>query len=165
MLYLLLHDADAFHRRLAPALAASWHQRTLAPVADLAAELAPALDAFAERYHLTADEQPLLRRVTADTPIDRRLWRHLAGELLLYAAADAPARQTAPDTLAHLLGAERNASGEAGREQSAPIRQAHYGSRDLDFGGVAYRPEQAGLNDVADVARLTEYLTAADPGQ
>ena len=65
------------------------------PVVELAADLAPTIAAFADRFHLTADEQPLLTRLTADQPFDRRLWRHLAGEVLLYAAADAPAIQTA----------------------------------------------------------------------
>src|SRR5262245_12650498 len=128
MLYFLLHDADAFHRRIAPALAASWHRHSFAPVVALVDELSAALAAFAERYHLTGDEEPLLRHITKGQPFDRRLWRHLAGEMLLYAAADAPPLQTAPDVLAWLVridGAE-------------PIRQAHFGSRDVDFGGVAY---------------------------
>jgi hypothetical protein len=165
MLYFLLHDAATFHRRIAPALAASWRRRDFGAVAALAAELAPALDAFAARYHLTADEQPLLRGVTAGQPFDRRLWRHLAGEVLLYAAVDAPALQTAPETLATLL-----APGQPGRDEwpldrLAPILQAHFGSRDLDFGGVVYRPGHAGLNDTADVARLAAELAAVDPAR
>jgi hypothetical protein len=152
MLYFLLHDAGGFHGRIAPALAASWRQRSFGPLAALAAELAPALGAFAERYRLTAKEQPLLRHISANQPFDRRLWRHLAGEVLLYAAADAPTLQTAPATLACLLAPE----------PFAPIQQAHYGSRDLDFGGAVYRPDQAGLNDVADVARLADDLAAVD---
>jgi hypothetical protein len=99
-----------------------------------------------------------LRRVTADQPFDRRLWRHLAGEVLLYAATDAPAFQTAPDTLACLLTA-----GETPHEKIAPVQQVHFGSRDLDFGGVVYRPDRAGFNDVADVARLADYLAGVDP--
>jgi hypothetical protein len=163
MLYFLLHDASTFHRRIAPALAASWRQRTFGPVADLAAELAPVLDAFADSYHLTADEQPLLRRVTAAQSFDRRLWRHLAGEVLLYGAADAPVLQTAPETLVTLL--VPGWSGDEGRpgDPLPPILQAHYGSRDLDLGGVAYRPGHAGLNDTHDVARLSDDLAAVDP--
>jgi hypothetical protein len=157
MLYFLLHDADAFHCQITPALAASWRQRSFRPLAALAAELSPVLDAFADRYRLTADEQPLLRHVSADQPFDRRLWRHLAGEVLLYAAADAPELQTAPDTLAALLTLNGTVDGPS------PIRQAHYGSRDLDFGGVVYRPDRAGLNDTADVNRLAEYLAVIDP--
>jgi hypothetical protein len=163
MLYFLLHDAETFHRRIAPALAASWQRRDFGPVAALAAELASALAAFAARFHLTTDEAPLLRGVTTGQPFDRRLWRHLAGEVLLYAAADAPALQTAPETLAALL-----APGQPGRDEwpldrLAPILQAHYGSRDVDFGGVVYRPGHAGLNDTADVERLAADLAAVDP--
>src|SRR4051794_7822319 len=131
MLYFLLHEANALHGRIAPALATSWHRRSLAPFAELAAELSLALGAFAERFRLTADEAPLLLRVSAGQPFDRRVWRHLVGEVLLYAAADAPAIQTAPDTLTCLLAPEHFATGAAPNEPSAPIRQAHFGSRDL----------------------------------
>src|SRR5882757_8883045 len=122
MLYFLLHDADVFDRHITPALAASWRRRNFGPVVALAAELGPKLTDFADRFHLTADERPLLAQLSADRPFDRRLWRHLAGEVLLYAAADAPTIQTAADTLAELVVPERRAA----------VRQAHVGSRDLD---------------------------------
>jgi hypothetical protein len=122
-------------------------------------------DAFAERFHLTADEAPLLRQVTAEQPFDRRLWRHLAGEFLLYATTGAPALQTAPDTLTYLLAPNHIGAGETGRAHFAPIQQAHFGGRDLDFGGVVYRPHQAGLNDVSDVARLAAYLDTVEPAR
>jgi hypothetical protein len=162
VLYFLLHNAETFHSRLAPTLAESWRQRSFAPIVTLAADLAAVFNTFAERYHLTADEAPLLRQLTAEQPFDRRLWRHLAGELLLYAAADAPAFQTASDTLTSLLAPESAAAGKTARTNLAPIQQVHFGSRDLDFGGVVYRPHQAGLNDVNDVARLAAYLAAVD---
>src|SRR5262249_44257288 len=149
----------AFHGRIAPILGASWRQRSFRLLTALAAELSPVLDAFAERYRLTADEQPLLRHISADQPFDRRLWRHLTGEVLLYAATDAPEIQAPPDTLAVLLPPGGVSDGPS------PIRQAHFGSRDLHFGVVVYRPDRAGLNDVADVNRLAEYLAAVDPGR
>jgi hypothetical protein len=152
MLYLYLHDSDAFHRRIAPALAAGWRRRTFGPVVALAAELAPAIAAFAERHHLTADERPLLASLSADRSFDRRLWRHLAGEVLLYAAADAPAIQTAADTLTVLVMPD----------QGETIRQAHEGSRELDFEGVPYRPGHAGLNDFTHVQRVAADLAAID---
>jgi hypothetical protein len=152
MLYFLLHDANMFHRRITPALAASWRRRSFGPVVALAAELGPAITAFADRYRLTADEQPLLAGLTADRPFDRRYWRHLAGEVLLYAAADAPAIQTAADTLAVLVKPEHRGA----------VRQAHLGSGDLDFDGVPYRPGHAGLNGAADVVRLADELAAID---
>src|SRR4051812_46380705 len=117
MLYFLLHDAAAFRDRIALTLAASWRQRTFGPLRSLAADLAPAFATFADRFHLTADEQPLLAGLAAAQPFDRRLWRHLAGEVLLYAAADAPAVQTDPDTLTALVNAD----------QRETIRQAHAG--------------------------------------
>src|SRR5437899_2263500 len=83
MLYFLLHDAESFDRRISPALAASWRRRTFRPIVVLAADLGPALAAFADRYRLTADERPFLADLQADRPFDRRLWRHLAGEVLL----------------------------------------------------------------------------------
>lgn len=153
MRYFLLHDAATFYDRIAPALAGGWRRRTFGPVVDLAGDLASTIQAFAERFHLTADERPLLASLTADRAFDRRLWRHLAGEVLLYAAADAPAIQTAADTLVRL----------ATRDQRDTIEQAHFGSRELEFDGVPYRPGHAGLNDVADVARLAGALAAIDP--
>src|SRR5947209_14770638 len=153
MLYLLVHDTDSYYSTISPALALSWRRRSLEPLIELSSGLASKLKEFSERFRLTTDEQPLLLRLSADRPFDRRLWRHLAGEVLLYAAADAPPIQTAPDTFAGLLAPEHLAAGATPREQLAPIRQVHFGSRDLDFGGVVYRPDHAGFNDIADVAR------------
>jgi hypothetical protein len=152
MLYFLLHDAGDFHGRLSPAFAASWRQRSFGPIVQLAADLEATLADFANRFHLTADERPLLADVTATRPFDRRFWRHIVGEVLLYAAADAPAIQTAPETLSLLVNPD-------GREW---IQQAHAGSRDLNFNGVPYRSGHAGWNDVTDVARLTSVLAQID---
>ena len=49
------------------------------------------------------------------------------------------------------------------RESLPPILQAHRGSRDLTFGAAVYRPEHAGYNNAADVARLADYLAAVRP--
>jgi hypothetical protein len=152
MLYFLLHDAIAF-RRIATALGASWRRRNFGPIVELAVEFDPIFTAFADRFHLTADERPLLTQLTADQPFGRRLWRHIAGEILLYAAADAPAIQTAPDTLAAIVAPD----------QITTIQQAHVGSRELDFDGVPYRPGHAGLNDVTDVARLVDEFAVVNP--
>ncbi len=115
----------------------------------LCAELAAAAVAFAERYH-TGPDEPLLAQVVRGLPFDRDFWRLLVGEVLLYGADSVPEILTAPDTLGCLLG------------HSAPIRQANFGTRDLVFGGGFYRPDAAGYNDTADVARLADYLTAID---
>jgi hypothetical protein len=152
MLYFLLHDAAAF-RRIAMALAASGRQRNFGPIVELAGELAPAFRNFADRFHLTADERPLVTHLTKNRPFDRRLWRHVAGEILLHGAVDVPPIQTAAETLTALVMPD----------QLATIRQAHAGGHDLDFDGIPYRPGQAGLNDVADVKRLAGGLAAIDP--
>ncbi len=150
-LYFLLHDAARFREGIRPSLSATWRRRGFEPARALCAALAPAAVAFAERYH-TGSEEPLLARVAAGAavPFDRHVWRLLVGEVLLYGAASVPELLTAPDTLAHLLG--------AGEDPAAPIRQAHHGSRPLVFGGGFYRPDVAGYNDLADVARLADYL-------
>jgi hypothetical protein len=163
-LYFLLLDADAFHGRIRPALAASWRGHTFEPCRPLCASLRPAADAFARRYHLGADE-PLLAEVARGLPFDRDLWRHLAGEILWYSAADIPEFETAPDTLCCLLAPERDRARAPGREHFAPVEQIHYGARDLAFGGGFYRPDRAGYNDRPDVARLAAYLDALDPGR
>jgi hypothetical protein len=153
MLYFLLHDAQEFHQRISPALGTSWRRRTFGPIVELADQLKPTITAFAEHFRLTADEQPFLARLSADQPFDRRLWRHLAGEVLLYAAADAPTVQTAEATLALLMSAD----------QREIIRQAHAGSSDLEFDGIPYRPGHAGFNDTSDVTRLADELGRIDP--
>lgn len=150
MLYFLVHDAAFFRDRLTPVLAESWRQRDFGPIAALALELAHNFDAFAERFRLTVAEQPLVRRA-GELTFDRRIWRHLAGELLFYAAADVPEVPTSPEALERLLGPDE------------AIRQLHFGSRDLAFGPALYRPGCAGLNDLADVARLAAFAVNVDP--
>jgi hypothetical protein len=159
--YFLLLDADLFHGEIAPALAASWRQRSFGPCRSVCRHLQPAARDFTERYRIGPDE-PLLYRA-ADLPFDRDLWRALAGELFLYGAADMPTMQTAAATLCCLLAPERLGQCGSDRQHFAPIEQAHYGCRDLVFGGGFYRPEQAGWNDTADAVRLAGYLTAVDP--
>ncbi len=164
-LYFLVHDAGQFHEALLPALAAAYRCRTFAPCRQLCARLVPAAREFAARYH-TGPDEPLLCRVAASAeviPFGREVWRFLAGELLLYAAAEIPEFQTARETLTHLLAPAAHARHSCPREQLAPIQQVHCGSRDLSF-GVPYRPGHAGLNDRDDVARLAGYLAAIDPG-
>jgi hypothetical protein len=160
-LYFLLHDAAGFHQTIRPPLAEAWRRRSFEPARALCAALAPAAGAYADRYH-TGHDEPLLARVARDgVPFDRDFWRLLVGEVLLYSAVAAPEILTAPDTLTRLLAPGQDDL--ASRAESAPIRQAHLGARDLVFGGGFYRPDAAGYNDAADVARLDDYLTAIDP--
>jgi hypothetical protein len=153
MLYFLLHDAEQFHGRIAPALGASARSRSFAPVVRLRRGLGRIIGDFADRFRLLADEQPLLLKLSAKQPFDRRLWRHIAGELLLYGSADAPPFQTAEETLTALV--------EDG--QCDLMRRAHNGSRDVDFDGALYRPGRAGINDLAEVARIADGLSVIDP--
>src|SRR5262249_22759540 len=139
------------------ALAETWRRRSFELCRSLCTDLAPAAVAFAERYH-TGSDAPLLAQVARGAvPFDRDLWRLLVGEVLLYGAASVPEILTAPDTLSCLLA--------SGRDDSAPIRQAHFGSHDLIFGGGFYRPDAAGYNDVTDVARLAAYLDSIELAQ
>jgi hypothetical protein len=160
-LYFLLLDRRLFHEQIAPALAASWRQRSFLPCRPLCAALEPAARAFGQRYHDEAAE-PLLCQVGRGLSFGRDRWRHLAGEVLFYAAAEIPEIQTAQDTLGHLLGA---APASISRSELPPIHQAHQGTRDLCFGGGFYRPEHAGYNDTDDVARLVAEFGRVDPGR
>jgi hypothetical protein len=163
-LYFLLLDGDRFEKETAPALAAAWRQRRFEPCRALCAGLHPAVRAFAERYH-TGPDEPLLARVgREEVPFDRDVWRLLAGEVLLYGAADIPEFQTAEDTLTYLLAPDEPGRGPLPRERSAPIVQAHHGSCDLVLGAF-YRPEHAGYNNRDDVARLADYLSGIDAGR
>ncbi len=161
-LYHLLLDGGAFHARIRPALAAAWRGRSFAPCRDLCAALLPTAADFARRYHLGPDE-PLLAQVGRELAFARELWRHLAGEVLWYSAAEIPEFETAPETLCCLLAPERYRERTPDRDRFAPIEQAHLGTRDLVFGGGYYWPDRAGYNDVPDVERLAAYLDALDP--
>jgi hypothetical protein len=162
-LYHLLLEASAFHERIRPALAAAWRRRSFDPCRLLCEALIPAALAFSRRHHIGGE--PLLCRVACGLRFERGLWRHVVGEVLWFSAAEIPELQTAPDTLCCLLAPERYREGPAPRERFAPVEQVHFGARDLTFGGGYYRPEHAGYNDRADVARLVDYLASLDPGR
>jgi hypothetical protein len=161
-LYFFLHDADFFLGQVCPALADCWRQRRFTPCGPLAAVLRPAVRAFTERFHTRAGEA-VLALVESGLPFDHDTWRLLVGEILLYGARAIPEIQTAPETLTCLLAPNSSPQGEEVRSRFPPIQQAHFGTRDLVFGGGYYRPEHAGWNDLVDVARLADYLTAVDP--
>jgi hypothetical protein len=160
-IYFILLDGRSFHEELIPPLAASWRQRSFAPCRALCASLLPTVEEFRGQF-FAGSEEPLLAQVERGLPYDRRVWRTLVGEVLLFAAREVPELQTAPETLCCLLAPERY--GEEGeREHFAPIQQAHFGSRDLEIGPAVYRPEQVGLNDRDDSARLAAYLASVEP--
>jgi hypothetical protein len=167
--YFLVLDAATFEGRTRPALAAAWRAQNFGPCRDLCAALVPAAHSYAERYH-TGDGEPLLGRVFGGLPFDRRTWRSLVGEVLLFSALEIPEFQTSPDTLCCLLAPEqyRQTLAADGRSGVPPplrasIQQAHWGSRDLTFGGAVYRPEHAGYNNREDVAQLAAYLAEVRP--
>lgn len=161
-LYLILWDQAKFHQLFVPALAAAWRQKSFEPCRAFCAHLIPEALAFGQRYHLGSTE-PLPVSVTRGLPFDRILWRTLAGELLLIGATAIPEIELAPDTLTYLLAPEQVQKADCPRERFSPIQQAHAGARDLVFGSGYYRPLQAGLNDVADVHRLADYLASLEP--
>jgi len=161
-LYFLLMNSPLFRERLRPVLAASWRGRSFEPCRPLCADLLPGALAFAERYH-TGPNEMVLAQVAAGLAFDRDYWTALVGEMLWFGAAEIPEIQTAPESLCCLLAPDRFAEGSIARERFAPIQQAHHGARDLVFGGRYYRPEQAGYNDAADVARLACYVGSIEP--
>jgi len=113
---------------------------------DLVRELYPVIETFGQQYQLTSAERPLFFEC-AGKPFDRRLWRHFAGELLLYAAAETPDFPIAPELLSQFIPPDL-------------VERLHRGSREVTFDGVPYRPGQAGLHDVADIAELAVELAA-----
>jgi hypothetical protein len=151
-LYFLVHDAAPFHQAVRPALSQAWRCRSFEPCRPLCQALAPAALSFAELYHTGPEESLLAQLARSPRPFDRDLWRLLVGEVLLFGAVAVPEFQTAPETLAWLL---------APGQEASPIHQAHFGSRKLVLGGF-YRPDAAGWNDAADVARLAEYMSGVD---
>jgi hypothetical protein len=160
--YFLVLDVALFEGQIRPALAASWRQRSFEPCRPICSALLPAARSYAERYHVGPDE-PLLSRVLTGLSFDRAFWRALAGELLLFGAAEIPEFQTCEETLVRLLAPRYDPSKP--RTELPPVVQAHHGSRDLTFGAAVYRPEHAGYNDRTDVARIADYLIAVHPEQ
>jgi hypothetical protein len=163
-LYFYLLENNIFTEQIQPAFAASWCQRSFASCRALCRNLIPAAAAFKREYHLDV-EDPLLGRVARDLPFSRNLWHYLVGEVLMMAAVAIPEIATAPETLTCLLAPEQYRAGDEVRQRFVPIQQAHFGSRDLRFGGGFYRPERAGWNNAADVQRLAVYLAAVDSAQ
>ncbi len=160
-LYFLLLDPARFHQDLAPVLASCRRARSFDPARSLAEALLPAARGYAARFHTGADE-PLLSVIARGLPFERSAWRLLVGEVLLYAAEEVPEVVTAPDTLRCLIAPDAPPRDTTPREHWPFIDQAHFGARDLSFAGGFYRPDAAGLNDVADVARLCRCLEAVD---
>jgi len=160
--YFLMLDAASFEGRARPVLAASWRQRSFESCRSFCAELIPAASAYAQQYHVGA-EKPLLARIAEGLPFDRRCWRALVGEVLLFTAVEIPEFQTCEETLCRLLAPEHYRDAVDQRERLAPIQQAHQGTRDLTFGAAVYRPEHAGYNNAADVSWLADYLGAVRP--
>ncbi len=162
--YFLVLDDAWFEGRARPALAQAWRSRRFEPARPLCTALLPAARDYADRYHTGAAE-PLVARVAAGgVPFDRAIWRALVGEVLLFGALEIPEFQVAAGTYTCLLAPEQYRDPPAERARFAPVRQALEGSRDLTFGAAVYRPEHAGYNAAADVARLAGYLAAVRPG-
>ena len=152
--------------------------RGFEPCRELCRELLPQARAYAERFHADLADS-LLQRLAEDQgpalPFDRSFWRQLAGEVLLFAAEEIPEFQTAADTWCCLLAPDLYRSRLAGidpddahgylgtRPEFAPIQQALWGSRDVNFGAAVYRPDHAGLNLAPDIERLTCVLDQVDP--
>lgn len=155
-LYFVLFDADRFHGQIVPALAASWRERRFDPCRPLCEGI---LSHWHETELGTSATTLCARIARGGLRFDRDIWRLLVGEVLLYSAAELPEIETMPVALSHLLGSVPG----RGREHFHWIDQVHYGTRDLCFGGGYYHPEQAGYNDLPDVARLADCLAAVRP--
>lgn len=145
----LVHAAIDFRDRLSPTLAACYRSRSFWPLGDLIEEVTPHVVAAAGRDRLTQDEMPFFLGV-AHLRFSTKLWRHVAGELLLYTARETPAFQRAPETLGRFMDGNL-------------VHRLHKGSRDAAFDGVLYRPGSAGLHDLDDVAELTAALKYIEP--
>jgi hypothetical protein len=149
-LYFMLHDPQRFHGLLSPALAASWRQRRFDSCEQLRTELSAELSRFVEENRIRREDL-FLFRAGPSIPFGRDLWRVLIGEVLLCAAADVPEIPAAVETLRRLLPSDDR------------IIQAHHGTHPLVFGGGWYRPDNAGYNDRADIARLLKFLQELQP--
>jgi hypothetical protein len=159
--YFLVYDPAVLDGQIRPALGLAWRQRSFSPCAGLCRALTAAAREYARLYHINLDETVLAHVETL--PFDRALWRTLAGELLLFGAWEVPELPVPAATLALLISSEQSPERPANRADYQSIHQSLYGSRELTFGPVVYRPDHCGLNDAADVARLAAVLAAVRP--
>lgn len=164
MLYFYILDQAEFLHGIRPALSLSWQRRSFEPCRDLCRDLTPRARAFFPGSE-HRQQQCLLEQVAEGLAFDRRFWQSLVGEVLMYSAVDVPRLETAAETLCCLLAPAHFGNGVGTHDCLTPIQQAHFGSRDLVFGGGHYRPDSAGWNDAEDVARLDRYLAAQSPAQ
>ena len=155
LLYFFLLRHAFFHEVMRPALARGYRQRSFAPCHDLCR--------FLLAGNSSIPQDALVRAILGGLPFQRAYWHGLVGECLVHGAHEIPSWPTAPDTLCHLLAPAHHGKTETPRWHFAPIQQAHFGTRDLLFGGGYYRPDHAGFNDADDVSRLAAYLAGVDP--
>src|SRR5436853_7942287 len=99
--YFIVLDAAFFNGQFRPAMSASRHLRSFEPCRALCAAMLPAARAYAEQYHLGAEE-PLLALVAAGLGFDRAIWRPLVREMLLFGAVHLPGFPTFQETLTRL---------------------------------------------------------------
>lgn len=145
----LVHDARFLQFELSPVLADCLNRRSFSPAIKLVESVRPRVEVAAARDRLTFEELPLFLNISR-LKFDRRIWRHIASELLLYTAIETPSFPLAPELLGQFLPEEL-------------VARVHRGSREFSFDGVPYRPDAAGLHNVEDVAELATILRAIDP--
>jgi hypothetical protein len=156
-------DAGFFHQRIQPVLARCRRARSFAVGRSLFVELLPRVKEYHASYHGLGGPT-LVEQAAQGLSYDPAIWRAVAGEVLLFAADQLPLLNLSLTGLCCLLAGSMEAGLESARPRFAPIQQVLFGSRDLLFGGSCYRPDVAGYNDLADVARLVVYLKTIDPG-
>jgi hypothetical protein len=144
----LLHNPQFFRTDVVPAIAACFRSRSFDAFSQLNMLVASRIDRLAERALLIPNERPLFSECP-NLPFHRRTWRHLAGELLLYAADEIPDFPVEPDLLSQFLPPDL-------------VQRIHDGSRELTFDGIPYRPDNSGFHDVEDVADIASQLKSFD---
>src|SRR5262245_55811427 len=152
MRYFMAIRAEWFHGKLSGSLRACWQQRSFTPAFEICRESAESAQSFVQRGG-EVDIPPLTLLVPRGLAFDPDRWRVLAGELMLFGAAELPELETPLESYAAVMGLEMPCF----RGEFTPIQQAILGSRDLRF-GCGYRPDYAGWNDLDDVRRLRSWL-------
>src|SRR5262245_17995157 len=156
MRYFMAIPADWFHTRLSGSLRMCWRLRSFAPAVEICRELAISARRFIQR-EAGSEMPPLTLLVPEGLTFAPDRWRTLSGELMLFGAAELPELETPLESYSAVMGLEMPCF----RADFTPIQQAILGGRDLQFGGY-YRPDHAGWNDLADIARLHSWFAAID---
>src|SRR5262245_132729 len=102
MRYFMAIPRNWFHERLSRSLRSCWRERSFAPVVEICRELAFSARSFVQ-LGSEGETSPLTLLVPNGLTFDPNRWRTVAGELMLFGAAELPELETPLDSYSAVL--------------------------------------------------------------